>query len=165
MNKSTKKQHNDLLDYAVGKQDERERNETMQRLSHLLVSVYFLSFIVWACSMILDWEMGKNAIWLFIALAYFVHGHKKINHLADETLPATHITPQNATIMLKKARQTAWIKAILMASMIYGLIVLQQPEYRLGALFFAVPTALIIAWGLYRSAKKHIQQQLDEWEN
>ncbi|MDO4434022.1 MAG: hypothetical protein Q4B82_05510 [Alysiella sp.] len=165
MNKSTKKPHGNLLDYAVGKQDERERQETMQRLSHLAVSVYFLSFIVWAFSMILDWEMGKNAIWLFIALAYFVHGNKKINHLADETLSETHITPQNATVMLQQARKTAWIKGILVASMIYGLIALQQPEYRLGALFFAVPTALIIAWGLYRSAKKHIQQEWAEWEN
>lgn len=90
---------NKILDYATGKQDERERHETMQRLSNLVVCLYFLSLIVWA------------------------------------------------------------------ASMIFGLIALQQPEYRLGVLLFAVPTALIIAWGLYRSAKKHIQQQLDEWEN
>lgn len=124
--------------------------------------VFYATWIVWGSSMLLDWEMGKNAIYLWLILCGVLYG-RKINDLSDITLPEnTHITPENATQILQQSRRWAVLQGVMCAVLFYVLIVSHNAQYAWGTLFFVLPAGGIVAWAFYANAKKHIRQILNQ---
>lgn len=155
-----------LLNFTLGKQDERERLQTMSRLSVVVVCAYWFSVVVTIGSYVFDWEVGKNAIFIWLILSCFLVGGKKINDLSDATLPEnTPIHSQNAARIQKQALRVACVKGALIALAIYAVIVSQNSQYAWGMVFFALLMGAIIVWALYVSAKQSIQKNLLETDD
>ena len=168
MNKFNRK----LLDSMIGKQDERERLETYERMAvcyaYLLLGSLLVVFVSW----MIDWKTGQHAFWLFLLLGIPVHGWAKLNDISDEVIPYPQkITPETAKEVLRKARKAALLLGLMAAVMTFvaGKLYAKDVPFLL-ILPFAVLLFLAIAGGTYSSACMRVKKTLrelreDEGEN
>ena len=82
MNKFNRK----LLDGMIGKQDERERLETYERMAVCYAYLYWGSLLVCWVSLMIGWEAGQHAFWLFLLLGIPMHGWAKLNDLSSSVI-------------------------------------------------------------------------------
>ena len=160
MNKFNRK----LLDGMIGKQDERERLETYERMAVCYAYLYWGAMLVWLVSWIIGWETGQNALWLFLLLSIPLHGWAKFNDISDEVVQYPQkITPETAKEVLRKARKAALLLGLMAAVMAFvaGKLYAKNAPFLL-ILPFAVLLFLAIAGGTYSSACMRVKKTLRE---
>ena len=168
MNKFNRK----LLDGMIGKQDERERLETYERMAVCYVYLHWGSLPVCWVSWMIGWETGQNAFWLFLLLGIPMHGWAKLNDLSSTVISKSEkITPETAKEVLRKARKAALLLGLMAAVMAFvaGKLYAKDVPFLL-ILPFAVLLFLAIAGGTYSSACMRVKKTLrelreDEGEN
>ena len=168
MNKFNRK----LLDGMLGKQDERERLETYERMAVCYAYLFWGSLLVCWGSWLIGWEAGRNAFWVFLLLGIPVHGWAKLNDISDEVIPYSQkITPETAKEVLRKARKAALLLGLMAVVMAFvaGKLYAKDVPFLL-ILPFAVLLFLAIAGGMYSSACIRVKKTLrelreDEGEN
>lgn len=160
MNKFNRK----LLDGMIGKQDERERLETYERMTVCYAYLYWGSLLVCWGSWLIGWEAGQLAFWLFLLLGIPVHGWAKLNDISDEVIPYSQkITPETAKEVLRKARKAALLLGLTAAAavLVAGKFYAKDAPFLL-ILPFAVLLFLAIAGGMYSSACIRVKKTLRE---
>ena len=160
MNKFNRK----LLDGMIGKQDERKRLETYERMAVCYAYLFWGSLPVCGVSWMIGWEAGQNAVWLFLLLGIPVHGWAKLNDISDEVSPYPQkITPETAKEVLRKARKAALLLGLMAAVMTFvaGKLYAKDVPFLL-ILPFAVLLFLAIAGGTYSSACMRVKKTLRE---
>ena len=160
MNKFNRK----LLDGMIGKQDERERLETYERMAVCYAYLYRGSLLVCWGSWLIGWEAGQLAFWLFLLLGIPVHGWAKLSDISDEVIPYPQkITPETAKEVLRKARRLALLDGLMAAAavLVVGKLYAKDVPFLL-ILPFAVLLFLAIAGGTYSSACMRVKKTLRE---
>ena len=160
MNKFNRK----LLDGMIGKQDERERLETYERMAVCYAYLHWGSLLVCWVSWMIGWEAGQNAVWLFLLLGIPVHGWAKLNDLSSSVISESEkITPETAKEVLRKARKAALLLGLMAAVMTFvaGKLYAKDVPFLL-ILPFAVLLFLAIAGGTYSSACIRVKKTLRE---
>ena len=160
MNKFNRK----LLDGMIGKQDERERLETYERMAVCYAYLLLGSLLVCWGSWLIGWEAGRNAIWLFLLLGIPMHGWAKLNDLSSSVISESEkITPETAKEVLRKARRIALLDGLMAAAavLVAGKIYVKDAPFLL-ILPFAVLLFLAIAGGTYSSACIRVKKTLRE---
>ena len=160
MNKFNRK----MVDSMLGRQDERERLETYERMAVCYAYLFWGSLLVCWGSWLIGWEAGQNAVWLFLLLGIPVHGWAKLNDISDEVIPYPQkITPETAKEVLRKARKAALLLGLMAAVMAFvaGKLYAKDVPFLL-ILPFAVLLFLAIAGGTYSSACIRVKKALRE---
>ena len=160
MNKFNRK----LLDGMIGKQDERERLETYERMAVCYAYLFWGSLLVCGVSWMIGWEAGRNAFWLFLLLSIPLHGWAKFNDLSSSIISESEkITPETAKEVLRKARKAALLLGLMVAAavLVVGKIYAKDAPFLL-ILPFAVLLFLAIAGGTYSSACIRVKKTLRE---
>ena len=160
MNKFNRK----LLDGMIGKQDERERLETYERMAVCYAYLFWGSLLVCWGSWLIGWEAGQNAVWLFLLLGIPVHGWAKFNDLSSSVISESEkITPETAKEVLRKARNAALLGGLMAAAavLVAGKFYAKDAPFLL-ILPFAVLLFLAIAGGTYSSACMRVKKTLRE---
>ena len=160
MNKFNRK----LLDGMIGKQDERERLETYERMAVCYAYLYWGSLLVCWVSWRIGWETGQHAFWLFLLLGIPMHGWAKLNDLSSSVISESEkITPETAKEVLRKARNAALLGGLMAAAavLVAGKIYAKDAPLLL-ILPFAVLLFLAIAGGTYSSACIRVKKTLRE---
>ena len=160
MNKFNRK----LLDGMIGKQDERERLETYERMAVCYAYLFWGSLPVCWVSWMIGWEAGQNAVWLFLLLGIPVHGWAKLNDLSSSVISESEkITPETAKEVLRKARRLALLDGLMAAAavLVAGKLYAKDAPFLL-ILPFAVLLFLAIAGGTYSSACIRVKKTLRE---
>lgn len=160
MNKFNRK----LLDGMIGKQDERERLETYERMAVCYAYLYWGSLLVCWVSWLIGWETGQYALLLALLLGIPMHGWAKFNDISDEVVPYPQkITPETAKEVLRKARKVALLLGLMAAVMAFvaGKLYAKDVPFLL-ILPFAVLLFLAIAGGTYSSACIRVKNTLRE---
>ena len=160
MNKFNRK----LLDGMIGKQDERERLETYERMAVCYAYLFWGSLLVCWVSWMIGWETGQYAIWLFLLLGIPMHGWAKFNDLSFSVISESEkITPETAKEVLRKARRLALLDGLMAAAavLVAGKFYAKDAPFLL-ILPFAVLLFLAIAGGMYSSACIRVKKTLRE---
>ena len=160
MNKFNRK----LLDGMIGKQDERERLETYERMAVCYAYLFWGSLLVCWGSWLIGWEAGQLAFWLFLLLGSPMHGWAKFNDLSSSVISESEkITPETAKEVLRKARNAALLDGLMAAAavLVVGKIYAKDVPFLL-ILPFAVLLFLAIAGGTYSSACMRVKKTLRE---
>ena len=160
MNKFNRK----LLDGMIGKQDERERLETYERMAVCYAYLFWVSLLVCWVSWMIGWEAGQNAFWLFLLLSIPLHGWAKLNDLSSTVISESEkITPETAKEVLRKARRLALLDGLMAAAavLVAGKLYAQDAPFLL-ILPFAVLLFLAVAGGTYSSACMRVKKTLRE---
>ena len=160
MNKFNRK----LLDGMIGKQDERERLETYERMAVCYAYLYWGSLLVCWVSWLIGWETGQYAIWLFLLLGIPMHGWAKFNDLSSSVISESEkITPETAKGILRKALKNSLIFSGGFCAMIFVIIKRRSPETpNLLILFFVGLIFLFMVVGFYCSADMKVKKALRE---
>jgi hypothetical protein len=160
MNKFNRK----LLDGMIGKQDERERLETYERMAVCYAYLYWGSLLVCWVSWMIGWETGQYALLLALLLGIPMHGWAKFNDLSSSVISESEkITPETAKEVLRKARNAALLDGLMAAAMTFvtGKLYAKDVPF-LWILPFAVLLFLAIAGGTYSSACIRVKKTLRE---
>ena len=160
MNKFNRK----LLDGMIGKQDERERLETYERMAVCYAYLYWGSLLVCWVSWMIGWETGQYALLLALLLGIPMHGWAKFNDLSSSVISESEkITPETAKEVLRKARNAALLDGLMAAAMTFvtGKLYAKDVPF-LWILPFAVLLFLAIAGGTYSSACMRVKKTLRE---
>ena len=160
MNKFNRK----LLDGMIGKQDERERLETYERMAVCYAYLFWGSLLVCGVRWMIGWEAGRNAFWLFLLLSIPLHGWAKFNDVSSSIISESEkITPETAKEVLRKARKAALLLGLMVAAavLVVGKIYAKDAPFLL-ILPFAVLLFLAIAGGTYSSACIRVKKTLRE---
>ena len=160
MNKFNRK----LLDGMIGKQDERERLETYERMAVCYAYLFWGSLLVCWGSWLIGWEAGQHAFWLFLLLGIPMHGWAKLNDLSSTVISKSEkITPETAKEVLRKARRLALLDGLMAAAavLVAGKFYAKDAPFLL-ILPFAVLLFLAIAGGTYSSACIRVKKTLRE---
>ena len=105
MNKFNRK----LLDGMIGKQDERERLETYERMAVCYAYLYWGSILVGLGSWVMGWKGGEAAfgVWLLLGLPLYSWAKvswSEYNDLSSTVIsPSEKITPETAKGILRRA--------------------------------------------------------------
>ena len=98
MNKFNRK----MVDSMLGRQDERERLETYERMAVCYAYLYWGSILVGLGSWMTGWKDGEAALWLWFLLVIPLRGWAKVswseyNDLSPTVIsPSEKITPETA---------------------------------------------------------------------
>ncbi len=98
MNKFNRK----MVDSMLGRQDERERLETYERMAVCYAYLYWGSILVGLGSWMTGWKDGEAALWLWFLLVIPLRGWAKVswsecNDLSSTVIaPSEKITPETA---------------------------------------------------------------------
>ena len=160
MNKFNRK----LLDGMIGKQDERERLETYERMAVCYAYLYWGSLLVCWVSLMIGWEAGQHAFWLFLLLGIPMHGWAKLNDLSSSVISESEkITPETAKEVLRKAQNAALLGGLMavVVVLVVGKLYAKDAPFFL-ILPFAVLLFLAIAGGTYSSACIRVKKTLRE---
>lgn len=160
MNKFNRK----LLDGMIGKQDERERLETYERMAVCYAYLYWGSLLVCWVSWLIGWEAGQNAFGLFLLLSIPLNGWAELNDLSSSVISESEkITPKTAKEVLRKARKAALLLGLMVAAavLVAGKLYAKDAPFLL-ILPFAVLLFLAIAGGTYSSACIRVKKTLRE---
>ncbi len=110
MNKFNRK----MVDSMLGRQDERERLETYERMAVCYAYLYWGSILVGLGSWIMGWKDGEAALGLWFLLGLPLHGWAKVswsecNDLSSTVIsPSEKITPETAKGILRRALKNSW---------------------------------------------------------
>ena len=105
MNKFNRK----MVDSMLGRQDERERLETYERMAVCYAYLYWGSILVGLGSWIMGWKGGEAAFGLWFLLGLPLYGWAKVswseyNDLSPTVIsPSEKITPETAKGILRRA--------------------------------------------------------------
>ena len=89
MNKFNRK----MVDSMLGRQDERERLETYERMAVCYAYLYWGSILVGLGSWIMGWKDGEVALWLWFLLVIPLRGWAKVSWSEYNDLSPTVISP------------------------------------------------------------------------
>ena len=160
MNKFNRK----LLDGMIGKQDERERLETYERMAVCYAYLHWGSLLVCGVSWMIGWEAGQNAVWLFLLLGIPMHGWAKFNDLSSSVISESEkITPETAKGILRRALKNSLIFSSGFCAMMFVMMKRRSPEApNLLILFFGGLVFLFMVVGFYCSADMKVKKALRE---
>ena len=111
MNKFNRK----LLDGMIGKQDERERLETYERMAVCYAYLFWGSILVGLGSWMTGWKDGEAALWLWFLLGLPLYSWAKVswseyNDLSSTVIaPSEKITPETAKGILRRALKNSLV--------------------------------------------------------
>ena len=160
MNKFNRK----LLDGMIGKQDERERLETYERMAVCYAYLYWGSLLVCWVSWMIGWETGQHAFWLFLLLGIPMHGWAKLNDLSSSVISESEkITPETAKGILRRALKNSLVFSGGICATFFVMMKRRSPEApNLLILFFVGLIFLFMVVGFYCSADMKVKKALRE---
>lgn len=151
-----------LIDYAVGVQDERERQELYERNGCLL----YLYLLVVAGDVPYRFadRLGVGFICLFcVACLCFPFVRPKMNDLSSTAVQDSEITRTNSSELLKKARNTALIEGMFFAVLMGGMLKKEVPETPVLLIFpFMLLFFIAVFLGVYCSSRVKVKKALKD---
>ena len=165
MNKFNRK----MVDSMLGRQDERERLETYERMAVCYAYLYWGSILVGLGSWIMGWKDGEAALGLWFLLGLPLHSWAKVswsecNDLSPTVIsPSEKITPETAKGILRRALKNSLIFSGGFCAMMFVIIKWRSPEApNLLILFFGGLVFLFMVVGFYCSADMKVKKVLRE---
>ncbi len=165
MNKFNRK----MVDSMLGRQDERERLETYERMAVCYAYLYWGSILVGLGSWVMGWKGGEAAFGLWFLLGLPLYGWAKVswsecNDLSSTVIsPSEKITPETAKGILWRALKNSLIFSGGFCAMIFVIIKRRNPEVpNLLILFFVGLIFLFMVVGFYCSADMKVKKTLRE---
>ena len=151
-----------LIDYAVGVQDERERQELYERMAVCFIYIYWSLPVMFLIGLLTGSEWGSYAFFAWLAFAFLLFG-RKMNDLSSTAIQDSEITRTNSSELLKKARNTALIEGLFFAVLMGGMMKKEAPEAPVLLIFpFMLLFFIAVFLGVYCSSRVKVKKALKD---